>query len=223
MQTIRVADFEVRWVGDRGPAVVLFHGFGAPGTDLVPLAGALKNERQYVFPAAPIRLPPAYGDGRAWWSLDMAALQQAMMTGIPRDLSGEHPETLPDLRGQVHSLIHAVGERAGVSGVHLGGFSQGAMLATDYALHHRVRSLTILSGTYLAKDWWKPRLAELADVPVFQSHGRQDAVLSIQGADALRDALEEAKVQVAWHPFEGGHGIPPTVLQELDRFLDDAG
>ncbi|MGV3621849.1 MAG: phospholipase, partial [Archangium sp.] len=69
--------------GPPSAAVILCHGFGAPGDDLVGLAPelvklqpSLKSVRFY-FPAAPINLGElGWGDARAWWLIDMAAVQR---------------------------------------------------------------------------------------------------------------------------------------------------
>jgi hypothetical protein len=49
-----------------GTLVLLLHGYGAAGDDLVPLARELVRPRaRFVVPAAPL---PS-GAGRAWWSI----------------------------------------------------------------------------------------------------------------------------------------------------------
>src|SRR4029079_9918328 len=51
-----------------GTAVIVLHGWGAPGDDLVPIAEALKRPgTRFFVPAAPL---PEMGGGRAWWHLD---------------------------------------------------------------------------------------------------------------------------------------------------------
>src|SRR3954451_11140674 len=51
-----------------GQAVVVLHGWGAPGDDLVPLAEAmLRPGGRFFVPAGPL---PEMGGGRAWWHLD---------------------------------------------------------------------------------------------------------------------------------------------------------
>ena len=80
-----------REAGDRvGGAVVLCHGFGAPGSDLAPIAeewfGAHPEWRdiRFVFPAAPLEIDPAF-DARAWWEIDIERVQQLMETGEFRE------------------------------------------------------------------------------------------------------------------------------------------
>src|SRR5258708_1440240 len=116
--------------GGDGPLVVLLHGFGAPGDDLVGLWRALAAPRgtRYVFPEAPVDLGPAYAGGRAWWWIDIEARMRREMAG-KRDVT-EVPEGLDLVRPQVVALVEeAVRLLHPPPGkVVLGGFSQGAML-----------------------------------------------------------------------------------------------
>src|SRR5690349_11153768 len=69
--------------------VVLCHGFGAPGDDLVPLAPeivrvapALAASTRFVFPAAPLSLGDmGHGEARAWWPIDFVELAHAARGG----------------------------------------------------------------------------------------------------------------------------------------------
>src|SRR5215467_8616776 len=111
--------------GEPGPVVVLLHGFGAPGDDLVPLAHCLDVPRsvRFVFPAAPT--PMAFG-GRAWWMIDMEELEAEMLSQKRRDRSREVPDGMASARAQVNALLDDVTAEFG-GPIVLGGFSQGAM------------------------------------------------------------------------------------------------
>jgi phospholipase/carboxylesterase len=202
---------------------VLLHGFGASGDDLVPLAGELDAPVRWVFPAAPLALGGMYGDARAWWLLDLAQLEADIQRGAPRSRRAELPEGLLAARAHVLALLAALEARdANPPGrVVLGGFSQGAMLALDVALHREVppAGLLLMSGTLIAEDVWRPRLASLAGVPVMLSHGRHDPLLPFDAAEVLRDQLTAAGARVDWRPFDGGHEIPPVVLDGADQLL----
>ncbi len=218
--------------GGDGPLVVLMHGFGAPGTDLVGLAGALRlgPATRVAFPEAPLALPREIfgpGGGRAWWMLDLEKLQRAMMTGIPRDLSGEDPDTLPAVRKQILQMLVELESLLGASPEQtvLGGFSQGAMLTMEVALESSrpFAGLALLSGSLLAGERWRPLMQHRAGLRVFQSHGQQDNVLGFEGAEALHNALEAAGIDKRWVPFRGGHEIPMAALQGLNDFLAETG
>jgi phospholipase/carboxylesterase len=203
--------------------VILLHGFGAPGDDLVSLARVIdgKPGTRFVFPEAPLDLG---GGGRAWWNIDMMRLQMSMMSGTPRDTS-EVPEGLDTARAAVTALVRDVGKELGApaegAGVVLGGFSQGAMLALDVALRSdlALSGLVLLSGTIVAENEWLPLLPKRKTTPVLQSHGDGDPLLPFNTAERLRDELRKAGLAVTWVPFHGGHGIAPEVLDTLGTFL----
>jgi phospholipase/carboxylesterase len=205
-----------------GPCVILLHGFGAPGDDLVPLAEVLDSPgTTWVFPAAPLQ-PPQLAGGRAWWMLDLERLERSIASGQPRDLSDETPVGMSEARAQVSALVQSlIDEGIAPERVVLGGFSQGAMLACDVALHlpRPPAALVLLSGAPIALDSWTPRLSQLDGVPVFQSHGRADALLSFSAAETLADRLRGAGADLQWLAFAGGHEIPPPVMTGLAAFL----
>ncbi len=207
--------------GGDGPVVVLCHGFGAPGDDLVGLVPLLKAppELRFVFPAAPLALD-GVGDARAWWMIELERLQLGVRR--PRDLA-EVPRGLVEARALLASLLDAVQSELGVAGERLvlGGFSQGAMLSLDVALHRAspLAGLVLLSGTLIAEPVWTPLLPARRGLPVFLSHGSEDPLLPFAVAELLRDQLSSAGLGVEWMPFRGGHEIPLPVLRGVGRFL----
>jgi len=247
---LELAGLTVRIVGpaDAPTTCVLLHGFGAAGDDLVGLADVLDGRGpeigggdgsaggaggnaprgvtgpvQFVFPEAPLALGGLYGDARAWWMLDLARLEDDLRRGVPRDRRDEVPDGLVAARGLVTQLVDQLAARrpATAPRIVLGGFSQGAMLALDVALHRAAppAGLILMSGTLLAEAEWQPRLASLAGVPVMLSHGRQDGLLPFGTAELLRDRLGAAGAAVDWQPFAGGHEIPPSVTDAAGKLL----
>jgi phospholipase/carboxylesterase len=212
--------------GGDGPVVVLLHGFGAPGTDLVGIARAVDvtRETRFVFPAAPMRLPPMFGEGRAWWMIDLAALDRAIARGELRNLANEDPAELPAARAKVTAMLDAVTDRLAPppGALVLGGFSQGAMLACDVALSEPARplaGLVLFSGTLLAEARWRTLFGARAGLRVLQSHGHADPLLPFEMAERLRDGLVEGGASVEFLAFPGGHDIPRPVLARLGAFV----
>ncbi|HJT21581.1 MAG TPA: hypothetical protein VJ746_13980 [Nitrospira sp.] len=209
----------------KGPLVILLHGFGAPGNDLVPLADSLAvpTGTRFLFPEGPLSLGMGYGDSRAWWLIDMARLEADRAAGRPRDLSKEVPRGLPPVREAIDRFLNElprllpVDYRATV----IGGFSQGAMLSCDVVMRQPIpfAGMVQLSGTLLARQDWQPSVAKRTGLPVFQSHGTQDSMLPFVMAERLRDELKGAGLSVEWHSFRGGHEIPDAVLVRLGTFL----
>ena len=238
MRRVRVAELDVvlgggpdREGGGTGPLLLLMHGYGAPAEDLVPLARQLSvaKEVRFAFPAAPLvletGLPPEVS-GRAWWPIDMVELQRAVMRGDTATLTGRVPQGLSEARGHVLAVLDALERDHGVSPdkLVLGGFSQGAMLATDVTLHAErpPAALAILSGSLIAKSEWLPLMKARAGLPVLQSHGRADPVLSYEIAEMLRQELTHAGLAVEFVAFNGGHGIPNGAVEALGRLVTRA-
>ena len=211
--------------GGNGPLVVLLHGFGAPGDDLVPLSEYLDapTGTRFLFPEAPISIPMGFGDSRAWWMIDMARIQADRAAGKVRDMSGEIPRGLTEARERMTALLDEIQKKLGADPKRtvLGGFSQGAMLSCDALLHSTqpYAGLIQLSGTLVAKQEWAPLLMKRKNLPLFQSHGTQDPILPYAMAERLRDEFLQAGVSVDWQPFRGGHEIPEPVLRKLGSFL----
>ena len=214
--------------GGRGPLVLLLHGFGAPGDDLVPLADALNVPAgmRFVFPEGPLSLSFGPGDARAWWLIDMARIAQDRAAGRVRDLSQDIPKGLAPVRETMLAFLKEIEQKfdADPKKTVLGGFSQGAMLSCDLILHtdRPYAGLVQLSGNILAQPIWGPLLPKRKGLPVFQSHGVQDEILPYVGAERLRDTLAHAGLSVEWHNFRGGHEIPRVVLQRLGLFITKA-
>jgi phospholipase/carboxylesterase len=214
--------------GGSGPVVILLHGFGAPGDDLVSLADVLHvpASTRFVFPEGPLSLSFGPRDARAWWLIDMARIAADQAAGRIRDLSNEIPKGLAPARETMLAFLKEVELKFGADPrkTVLGGFSQGAMLSCDLMLRttQPYAGLIQLSGTLLAIQEWAPLLQKRKGLPVFQSHGMQDELLPYVGAERLRDTLIHAGLSVEWHSFRGGHEIPRTVLQRLGPFITKA-
>lgn len=208
--------------GGDGPAILLCHGYGAPGDDLVSLARVIDAGPgvRWFFPEAPRTVP---GAGRAWWPLDMARIQEMMMRGDPRVLAEETPPGLADAREVLEATIAALETERGVTREKLiiGGFSQGAMLTTEIAIHasRPFAGLAVLSGNLLSAERWIDAIQSSGpSIHAFVAHGRRDPVLPFAGAEALRAMLEKAGASVEWVAHGGQHEIPPPVVTGLAAF-----
>jgi phospholipase/carboxylesterase len=211
---------EVAADGDDSPvamAVVLLHGWGAPGDDLVALADELvRPGTRFFVPEGPL---VELGGGRAWWHLDEARPPHAWDDEVP---AGHAPHAqVTAARELVLALVDRIRTRVQPRVLALAGFSQGGMLALDVALAARppVDRVAVLSGVLLADSL--PAL--LADgcprPPVLISHGRQDPLLRFGGGERASQILERRGFPVTWLPFTGGHEIPTPVMEALRTFL----
>lgn len=237
MKTLQIGPLRVHAAGgtDRdgggeGPAVLLCHGFGAPGDDLVALHRVIDAGPgvRWFFPEAPLSLAMGPGfAGRAWWEIDMMALQLAMQRGLHRQMEKEHPAGMTEAAAALTAVIEGLeaDHRVTRSRLALGGFSQGSMVTTELALHaaRPFAGLVVLSGALLCQDRWAAAAAKNArGMRVFQSHGRRDPVLPFAGAEALGALLDGAGAQRTFVPFGGQHEIPYPVIEGVGAFLREA-
>ena len=224
MRTEKMGSLTARIVGEgAGPVVVLLHGYGAPGTDLVPLAGAVEVPvgTRFVFPEAPLTLGLGMMEGRAWWPIDVGRYERAMMTGQMDALMDEVPPRMAEAREKLVGFLKALQADLRYEKLVLGGFSQGSMLALDTALRTDIKlaGLCLFSSTLLAQKEWVPLMAKRAGLPTLQTHGTQDPILPYSIAEKLRDHLVAAKMQVDFRSFAGGHGIPAPAREGLTKLL----
>jgi phospholipase/carboxylesterase len=211
--------------------VILCHGFGASGTDLVGLGEELMRcqprlmeSTQFIFPEAPLSLEEfGFQGGRAWWPLDVAKLNAAIQTGEFRDQRKYNPPELADARELLTALVNEVQGRTGLpaSRIVLGGFSQGSMLATDVALRldEAPGALCVWSGTLLCEEQWRELASKRGPLKVLQSHGTIDPILPFEAATWLRDLFTESGFDVDFIEFENVHTIPAEGVTNFAELL----
>ena len=201
-----------------GTAVVVLHGWGAPGDDLVPVAEALQRPGvRFFVPAAPL---PEVGGGRAWWHLDPDTKPPHAFTDqLPPDF--RPAPAVVAARAAVQALLTTVVDRYAPATVALVGFSQGAMLSIDVALAGapRVDRVVAMSGVLLMDSVPALTVPRSTKPRFLLSHGRQDPVVPFATGSQAKDLLEKHGFPVTWRAFDGGHDIPEAVLADADRFL----
>lgn len=202
---------------DPETAIVFFHGYGANMQDLFPLWEMWDNGKtNWYFPNGILPLPMGYYEGRAWFSIDMEALDRAIRSGEFRDMAKSVPPELDTtLKMQENFLNELVKKHKKMI---IGGFSQGAMCASHLALNPNIKldGLVLLSGNLLAEERF-PKVAK--GIPFYQSHGTKDPILPLNGAKLLESKLQGLNFQGSLSVFEGGHEIPMKVINEVKAFL----
>jgi phospholipase/carboxylesterase len=206
--------------------VVLCHGFGAPGSDLVPLGQELAaltpellGKTAYLFPEAPLELGGYGFPGRAWWMVDVERFQR--VAGNSREMAALRAEVPPGMSESSQALRSCLEDAQRQIGVPLsctllGGFSQGSMVATDVALRLPTppAGLCVFSGHLLAESEWRQLAKNRGSLAVLQTHGTFDPLLPFEGAVALRDMLIESGLSVEFVAFKGPHTIS---IEGIDR------
>jgi len=213
-------------------AIILCHGFGAGGDDLVSIAGEMvkadggfKN-LAFLFPEAPIDMSDEMGfDSRAWWMIDVDRIQQLGEQGKFRELKSTSPEELPGCGAMVREVMDYARTEFEIplSKIVIGGFSQGAMVTTDVALtlEEPVGGLIVWSGTLICEDKWQS-LAGSQSFPVYQSHGTLDPILPFDLAVDLGTMLSDAGVDIEFTEFEGPHTISISAMKGAMKMVRKA-
>lgn len=199
--------------------IVLMHGYSMRPEDLAPFAHSLGVEAAFYFPQGPETSP----DGaRAWWPIDEERRVAQIAVG-PRDLFEEFPPHRPLARASLGRFLAELRARHSLLPIVLGGFSQGGMLACDAVLcgAEDVAALVMLSSSRIAFEDWRRQRARLAQLPVFVSHGTQDADLSFDAGENLCEFFRTNGALLTFQSFDGGHEIPLVVWRSLRRFLSE--
>ncbi len=210
-------------------AVILLHGYGAPGTDLVSLADDLwgTTHAAFFFPEGPLDLAaiagPGYASARAWWPIDMARLQVAMLTGAHEQAARSLASGLDEARSHVSRFVTEFQERFYLppERIVLGGFSQGSIVSLEVALtsEQRFAGLWLMSTSMLDEERLKRAAQRRVGMQALISHGRQDPVLPFAVTERMVAELKAAEWDVHWVPFAGGHGVPPEVIDAASDLL----
>lgn len=203
------------------PCVVLCHGYGADAFDLANLAEMFGlKDWNFVFPQGHLEVPIGFHMmGRAWFNINFDELERKLRFEDFDNHKNDRPKGLDRASEHLNSLLKQL--PFAPEKLFLGGFSQGAMLATEVALSlpMNLAGLIILSGSTLDYQIWKQKARNHKGLRYFQSHGRGDPVLPSHVADPVTELLDEAGCVGQMHSFRGGHEIPRDVIRELSSFL----
>ena len=55
--------------------------------------------------------------------------------------------------------------------------------------------------------------------PIFMAHGTQDPMVTVNRAEASRDALASLGYKVQWHTYAMPHSVHPHEIADIGRFL----
>jgi phospholipase/carboxylesterase len=196
--------------------VVLIHGYGADGADLLGLADPLGPHLPDTLFAAPDAPEPCTGNpfGRQWfpipWLDGSSDAQAAAGLAAASD----------DLNAYLDALLEETGVSA--SNLILLGFSQGTMMALEVAPRRAeaMAGVVAFSGRLLRPE----ALAMEAKVkpPVLLLHGDRDPVVPFEDMSKAGNTLVAAGFEVYGHVMEGcEHGIAPDGLSTALGFMRD--
>ena len=195
-------------------AVVLLHGYGSDGNDLIALAPhwqGILPDAVFISPHAPERCRQ-FGAGYQWFDIsfegDRLASRQVGVTKAAPVLA----EFLDDLWSQTGIPP----ERT-----LLAGFSQGAMMAlhVGLSLDRPLMGIIGFSGALLPPEGFGTD--SVARSPVCLVHGDRDEVVDPRYSAEADQLLRAADYDVHYHVSPGvGHGIAPDGLDFATGFIE---
>jgi len=194
--------------------VILCHGYGSDGNDLIALAPYWQQampDAAFIAPNAP---EPCDGNPMGYQWFPITRLDPA---GIARGVEAAAP-----------LLDRFIDEQLGLRGldgsqIALVGFSQGTMMALHVGLRRSMPPACIVgySGALAVPERLSGEMTGAP--PILMIHGDADDMLPVSRMHEAVQALGEAGLPVQWHVSPGlGHGIDQAGLELGARFIADA-
>lgn len=215
MKTTTITNHYIHQRSDNPPksAVILLHGLGSNGRDLISLAPYWDQalpDTLFISPDAPFpcdMVPPGYPDSYQWFSLqdrDPDKILQGVLTAAPI----------------VEAFIDGIAAEYGLSPakIALVGFSQGTMMSLYVGPHYTKGKLAGVLGYSGALVW--PSDAKPAPLPVQLIHGEADDVVPVSAYYLAKARLEEGGFSVSGHTTPGlPHSIDGAGIESGGAFL----
>jgi len=191
--------------------VLLLHGYGSNGADLISLAPHWQQalpDALFLAPNAPQRCGMA-ASGYQWWPLS---------TFTPQALASGAATAAPAINAFIDRKLDQYG--LGDADLAIVGFSQGTMMALHVGLRRETQVAGILgySGTLTGA-------AELAHQkitkpPVLLVHGSADPIVPVSALHSAERALRGLGIDVTTHVSPGlGHSVDPVGLRLGAEFV----
>jgi phospholipase/carboxylesterase len=194
-------------------ALVLLHGYGSDGQDLIGLAGYWRQmlpDAIFLAPNAPEPCRQNPG-GYQWFDIDP-------------DRPDYRAEGAATARPVIVEFLADLWTQTGLAAGNtvLTGFSQGAMMAlhTGLSLEEKLLGIVSFSGALIPPP--ALRDGRGAKPPVCLIHGDSDPVVAPQFSVEAKRVLEEHGIAVRYHVEpNAGHTITEDGLAFASRFIED--
>ncbi len=184
--------------------VLLLHGFGSSGSDMIALAPAWRQslpEALFLAPHAPQR--SGFGGGYQWWGLSNLT---------PQALAAGAAQAAP----AIDAFIDRKLMQYGLSEAKLAivGFSQGTMVALHVGLRRPQQLAAVVGYSGMFTGAAELRHEQITRPPVLLIHGSHDPVVPVAALHSAENDLKRLGVEVSTHISSGvGHSVDPVGLR----------
>ncbi len=193
--------------------VILLHGYGADGKDLISLGSQWRKllpDAAFVAPNAPEPCAQA-PMGRQWFDLTMRD---------PEELWAGVNKAGPGLDAFIDAELATYGldDRK----LALVGFSQGTMMALHTGLRRKRPPATIVgfSGILAGAQHLAGPPPGTKPPPILLTHGSEDEIIPADALFVSAEGLAALGIPVQWHLSMGvGHGIDGPAMTHAGQFL----
>lgn len=185
--------------------VLLLHGFGSSGADLIALAPHWQDalpDALFLAPHAPQRCG-MMGAGYQWWGLSGFA---------PSALTAGAASAAPAIDAFIDRKLTQYGLTE--ADLALVGFSQGTMMALHVGLRRPQAVAAVVGYSGILTGTADLAGKEFAKPPVLLVHGTADPVVPIAALHSAESELKRLGVQVTTHVSYGvAHSVDPVGLR----------
>lgn len=184
--------------------VLLLHGFGSSGSDMIALAPTWQQalpDALFLAPHAPQRC--AIGAGYQWWGLSELS-PQALARGA-RD-AAPAIDSFVDRKLAQYDLTDA--------DLAIVGFSQGTMMALHVGLRRQPQVAAIVGYSGMLTGTAELRAELASKPPVLLVHGSQDPVVPVTALHSAERELKQLGIGVTTHVSANlGHSVDPMGIK----------